>query len=93
MTYVRDMIAAMLNEHEGSYFTVGSEGEIDYRGNNVNKIMDAITDVDEADIRFYNVDGDDMGWGYIVNEYGEEPDLADCSGIIGMWDSHQLIYG
>jgi hypothetical protein len=83
---VRNLLIAWIEASEGNFVEIGADGEIDYRGSNVNEAMTHVTACDEIEIGFYEVDGTRRGWGGVVNEYGEDPELYDHScGDFGDW--------
>ena len=68
----------------GLSFSCEGEGEIDYRGNDVRKALDAVEAVDEEEIYF--MDDDAMvGWALIVPGLSDEEWIVDCSGFVGRW--------
>jgi len=60
----------------GYTFRVGSEGEIDYRGPDAKRAWKAVTNLEEANVRFI-ADGKVQGWA-LISAYGLA--IMDCSG-------------
>jgi len=60
----------------GYTFRVGSEGEIDYRGPDAKRAWKAVTNLEEANVRFL-ADGKVLGWA-LFSAYGLA--IMDCSG-------------
>lgn len=67
------------------------DGEVDYRGANVDKAIEAMTACDEMVLRVVR-DGKSYGWALIVNEAGQDPieQIADTAGswVSAWWDAN-----
>jgi hypothetical protein len=79
---VRKMLLAAISA--GFTLQIGSEGEVDYDGNNIVDAMDAVEALEEVDVYVEDA-GEIVGWACIIPDLDSDEQIANCSGWVDQW--------